>query len=754
MQHSIRARLNNTLFLYVIAPLLFCGGLLIWQSYLIQRTQALELQRMVAQLAVTHVTDFIAELENELRITIQMQDFITQDRDNQFGVLSKLLSANSIYTQLTLLHGTGKELVRVSRTVVITATDLKSRSLDDEFLLPSKSGKTYFSPVTLDPVTGEPLMTVAVPVFNVRNNLVTYILVADIRLRQVWDQVADINVGRAGSIYIVDPQGQLLAHRNPSLVLRNTRVDIPKEDGIHTGLAGQLEMLVAKPFSLGAQTLTVIIERPLTEALSLTIRLVFVTLFYIFINLLAIFKLERAAIRLLVSPIEALAKTAQAITAGDLSQRAPVYHANELGAFAQAFNLMTDKWQHSLEGLRASEAELRRHRDNLEVLVDERTVELTQMNQQLAQQIAERRQIMNALRESEERFRTIAEAMPVPLIIVRESDGMILYANTKFALYQGFAVDELMGKIVYQLFPSSQNIQILLSKLQTEGAVHEFEMMSRKNSDGSLIWSSATIEFIAFNGAPAFFGAFHDITARKQAEDALAHKAEELTRSNAELERFAYIASHDLQEPLRMVSSYVQLLAQRYQDQLDADADEFIAYAVDGTRRMQVLINDLLTYSRVATKGKAFECVDCGSVFQNVLVWLEITIEESKATITQDPLPSVLADEVQLFQLFQNLLGNAIKFRGEHPPVIHFGVKRQGNEWLFSVKDNGIGVEAQFAERIFIIFQRLHNKVDYPGTGIGLALCKRIVERHGGSIWVESQLGQGATFYFTLPVTQ
>ncbi|MFA7241451.1 MAG: ATP-binding protein [Sulfuricellaceae bacterium] len=252
-------------------------------------------------------------------------------------------------------------------------------------------------------------------------------------------------------------------------------------------------------------------------------------------------------------------------------------------------------------------------------------------------------------------------------------------------------------------------------------------------------------------------GAAHivrDITERKRAAEDLAKKTAELARSNQELEQFAYIASHDLQEPLRMVSSYVQLLARRYQGKLDQDADEFIHYAVDGATRMQRLITDLLSYSRVGTRGKAFEPIDGYQVLAAALDNLQLAIADNAATITHDPLPTVTADSSQLTQLFQNLIGNAIKFHGEQPPAIHIGAQQHGDEWLFSIRDNGIGIAPENFERIFLIFQRLHTREEYPGTGIGLAVCKRIVERHGGRIWLESQPGQGTTFFFTLPVSR
>ena len=225
-----------------------------------------------------------------------------------------------------------------------------------------------------------------------------------------------------------------------------------------------------------------------------------------------------------------------------------------------------------------------------------------------------------------------------------------------------------------------------------------------------------------------------------------------MTTANKELEQFAYVATHDLQEPLRMISSYTQLLEKRYKDKLDADANDFIHYAVDGAIRMQKLINDLLDYTRISSRGKNFEQVDSSYILGHVISNLQLLISENTALITNDDLPNIRADESQILIVFQNLIGNAIKFNKKTElPKIHISCKKKNNLYEFSVRDNGIGMEMQYHERVFTIFQRLHSVKDYPGTGIGLSICKRIIERHGGTIWFESKINEGTTFYFTIP---
>jgi len=369
--------------------------------------------------------------------------------------------------------------------------------------------------------------------------------------------------------------------------------------------------------------------------------------------------------------------------------------------------------------------------------------------------ITDRKRMEEALKESETKFRSLVEESLVGVYIIQ--DQIFKYLNPKLAEIFGYEAAELLdrkGPVDLVLPDDWPMVEENLRRRQA-GEIKSLNYAFRGVTRGhEVIHLEVFGSLTVYHGRPAVIGTMLDVTDRKRAEEALAAQTQELARSNGELEQFAYVASHDLQEPLRMVSSYMQLLARRYKGKLDADADEFIAFAVDGATRMQRLIKDLLMYSRVGTKGKEPVPTDCGAVIGYALDNLQQAIAEKGATVTHDELPTIMGDEVQLTQLFQNLIGNAIKFQGEEPPQVHVGVLREGSGWLFSVRDNGIGIAPEHFERIFQIFQRLHGREEYPGTGIGLSVCQKIVERHGGRIWVDSAPGNGATFCFTVPETR
>jgi PAS domain S-box-containing protein len=366
--------------------------------------------------------------------------------------------------------------------------------------------------------------------------------------------------------------------------------------------------------------------------------------------------------------------------------------------------------------------------------------------------ISDRKQMEESLRESEQRLQSLLDNSTA-VIYMKDMQGRYMMINHRYEDLFHLDRNEVKGKTDQEIFPKeiADAFQANDREAIAVGMALEKEEVAPQD-DGLHTYLSIKFPLVDSEGKIyAVCGMSTDISDRKQAEVELQNQKQDLVRSNDELQQFAYVASHDLQEPLRMITSYLELLERRYKGQLDARADQFITYAVDGAARMQILINDLLGYSRVGSRGQSFERVDCEAVLQNAIRNLQVAIAENNAVITHAPLPPVNADVTQLTQLFQNLIGNALKFRREDPPQIHIGVERTNGKWLFSVRDNGIGIESQYTNRIFVIFQRLHSRTEYSGTGMGLAICKKIVERHSGKLWVESKPGEGSTFYFTLP---
>lgn len=393
--------------------------------------------------------------------------------------------------------------------------------------------------------------------------------------------------------------------------------------------------------------------------------------------------------------------------------------------------------------------------------------------EELEQQIRQLKITTAKLSRSEEKYQKLVEELDESLYHMSIPDGKYEYVSPSIHKIFGYTDKQmyanplLIQKIIHPDFHPyfQEKWADLLNGIVPP--TYEYKITDPEGNERWIIQSSLGI-FDEDGQIVGIQGIIRDVTERIKTEQELEQyrqhlekivenrtaeiesKNKELQRSNQELEQFAYVASHDLQEPLRMVSSYTQLLSQRYGDKLDEKGHRFINYAVDGAARMQRLIEDLLSFSRVTTRGKEMVPVDCLNLVGHVCESLKILIRQTGAEITYDQLPEVFGDAVQLEQLFQNLISNAIKFRGERKPQIHIGCKEVAGSYQFSIQDNGIGIDEKFSDRIFIIFQRLHTREEYSGTGIGLSICKRIVERHGGEIWFASTPGEGTTFFFTL----
>ena len=366
--------------------------------------------------------------------------------------------------------------------------------------------------------------------------------------------------------------------------------------------------------------------------------------------------------------------------------------------------------------------------------------------------ITEKRRIEDSLRQSEQNFRTLFENAYDGILIIMD-EGEFVCANKRMEEIMGYNGEELLQLNIKDLTHPDEFEKIVeeyQKRFEGKTVTIQYETII-VNKNGKSVPVELSAAKTIWERKPAFISIFRDITERKKAEEELKAILKELKRSNTELEQFAYVASHDLQEPLRMVTSFTQLLQNRYTDKLDDDANDFINYAVDGATRMQNLINDLLIFSRVGTRGKSFKTTDMNAVLEATIATFKQLIKKTNTTLTYNPLPVIIADESQMIQLLQNLISNAIKFRSEESPRINVSGDVKADKWIFSVSDNGIGIDSKNFDRIFIIFQRLHKKEEYSGTGIGLAVCKKIIQRHRGKIWVESELGKGSTFYFSIP---
>lgn len=419
--------------------------------------------------------------------------------------------------------------------------------------------------------------------------------------------------------------------------------------------------------------------------------------------------------------------------------------------------------------------------------------ELQATNDILKQETEARKRVVDNLAEKNRQLQTLLQTIP-DIVYFKDAERRYLVVSQSFEQFVGLAQTDIIGKTDAQILPVDLVEVIEKSDQEAitsqEATCFEASFLLKNNEERFL----ETVNMPIYDEQAQFIGLVgvsRDVTERKKAEQALhtyhqdlekqvAERTAELTwsneqlqqqiserklieenlrqqtsalaRSNKELEQFAYVTSHDLQEPLRAVAGYLQFLDRRYTDQLDEEANRFITRSVAAATRMKMMINDLLRYSRVGTHGKTFKPIEVSESLKFAIANLQSIIEETEATITDEVTGTVMADGIQLAQLFQNLIGNALKFHSDQPPQIEIGSKHEPdyNRWLYWVKDNGIGLEAKYAERIFLIFQRLHTRSEYPGTGIGLAICKKIVERHNGFIWVESERGQGATFFFTI----
>ncbi len=738
----MRLSIKLPLFIIVTAIVLTIVAILLSVFYVRNNMRQTETDALTNSLTgYTSAIDFyIDEARSVIEVTAQQKEvteFHSADTETPLRrIATSILQNSRVFEYIELLNADGniyllepQELENKLYRNDLAFADWYEKLMD--------TGQTVVSDLRISVATRRPTVIVASPIRNSDGDIIG-IWAGGLKLEALSElglsELPTIDIQQYG--YVTDSRGLIIAHQeNLKYVMEQT--DFSSVPPVKAALDGQKgTMQFSNPVE-GTEKLGAYVNLPNTGWAAVYVvptdvafaPLYRLTYYIVLIGLLAVvfFSLGGLFIARQVSrPIEQLRKAAVTMGTGKLSQRIKVSTGDEIGQLATEFNRMA-------ESLASKEAELRKYTKNLEKNVKERTRELHQ---------------------TEEKYQTVLEEIEEGYYELDLAGNWVSFNDT-FCNSLGYSREELTG-MNYRAVTLEEDIdnafKVFQEAYRTGKVVKDFSFKA-VCKDGSII----LIEASAFpirdeeGNITGFRGIGRDVSERKQAEEKLRQAMEELERSNTELERFAYVASHDLQEPLRMVSSYTQLLEKRYKDKLDGDAQEFINFAVDGAKRMQQLINDLLAYSRVGTRGKPFKPTDCEAVLDAAMANLDVAIMESKTNVTHDPLPAVMADEAQLVLLFQNLISNAIKFHGKKLPRVHISAKPEEDKWIFSVKDNGIGIDPQYFERIFIIFQRLHRE-KYVGTGTGLSIAKRVVERHGGRIWIESEEGKGSTFYFTLPL--
>jgi PAS domain S-box-containing protein len=714
---------------FVVLATLLAGGVVGWVTINTSsnslRQQVLHNNFAQAELAADFASNYINAVQAHVKVFAKRPDVQQAVLRNtpeqlqttlaQFVEIQTALDSSGIYDSNGILK------VYSAANVTTIGQSFADR---EWFQQAVATGQPYLGVPVKSRTTGKPLLPIAIPILDEKGQL-QGLLGAAISLTKLSDSIVNIDYGSDTRALMVDIRngGLIVSNGDPQLLLTPVA---DKNEAISRALAGERgskeivsstgerELIVFVP--VPDLPLGVMVVTPSKSALSLVNTLTqnaslytgFIVLFAAISGIILVLGVSR--------PLRRLIEETKEIGRGNLDCQIVTGSRDEIGDLSKAFGQMAQQLKQTL------------------VSRDE-----------LVKEVAERKKAEEELRQSEEKYRDLFQNAQVGMYRSKLDGSAMLAVNKKLCEIFGFSEDEMLENPATIRWANLEARSSMVAELRKTGSLSDYEIDIVTKSGEK---RTCSVSVILYPEQGYLEGSAIDITERKRADEELKKAMTELGRSNDELQRFAYVASHDLQEPLRMVASYVQLLERRYTDKLDPDANDFINFAVEGTKRMQNLINALLTYSRVGSRSKPFQPVNLEEVFSIVLTNLQVAFTESRAEITHDPLPTIPADEGQITQVFQNLISNAVKFHGNEPPLVHVSAEHKDREWIFSVADNGIGIESQYFERIFSIFQRLHGH-EYPGTGAGLSIAKRIVERHGGRIWVESQPGQGSTFYFS-----
>ena len=711
---SIQNRLTRAFISLSVIPLILVATLALGQG-LSYKTEALRLQEQLAQRVAVDVEAFITSVENQLQLAIQMEGAQKLGKRESFGPLFTLLQYGDVFEELTFLDKNGNVLNQAARVKLVASDELGSYAGQPEFENPILSNSIYYSPVRFDDLTGEPLMTIALPIIDERSGDSQGVLVADVRLKKIWELIGRIPLGLDQTVYIVDEEGRVIAHPNPSVVLRGTLYSTPSEAGITSGLGSRMAMVAMDKIQLGSQSLTIVAEQGLLQALALPINLVTTTLVISILAFIAAGLSSVRSARRIVKPIQDLAAAARSIREGDLSQHVPIKEEDEVGELAETFNTMTEQLHQTLQGL--------------------------------STELAERQRIADELRESEAKTRALLDAIPDTIFVLDAASTFIEFIpGLNFRPL--IPPEQFIGKKVGEVLPAelAERVYASINTTLAEKRLQLFEYMLP--ADNQPRYYEARL---IGSGPQRVLVVIREITAQKLAETDRENLIRELKIKNSELDQFTYTVSHDLKSPLITLRGFL-----RY---LEIDASTFnrerlnrdVLRINESVDKMERMIKELLDLSSVGQLLGSEAEVPFAEIVDDALSRVHGRLEARQIKVeVSGELPHIHGDRNRLVQVVQNLLDNAAKFMGrQENPLIEIGTALENGNSFFYVRDNGIGLPPEFHDKVFGIFDKLDARSE--GTGIGLALVKRIIEAHGGRIWIESDgANQGTTVCFTL----